>query len=342
MKKLLIVLSIISAGMLCLGGAFIGIGKTLGGKLSWSVGVGKDGKISENADEIIEESGELDSFDKIVYDGTVLDFWIVEGDKYSYEYKTDSHLKPEITCENSELKIIQQNTGGVEINFLSVDFTSKNYIIITVPSDSKLYEVQLSETSGSITSENINLYGSVNASSGEINLSGINNDKDLSVNITSGDVTIAESTFNNFVYDCKSGNININGCVINDVDLQITSGDINVKNSFCEGFKFEASSGNLDLDNVETDSFAIEITSGNINCEKLTTGNVTFKASSGNIDIELAGKADDYNYNLSKTSGDISVEGNSFDSTYIINDSSRSKSITGKIISGDVDISFFQ
>ena len=340
MKKFLIILSIVAAGMLCLGGAFIGIGKMLGGTLSWSVGFGKEGKITENTGKVIEKSGDLDPFDKIVYDGTVLDFKIVEGDKYSYEYKTDEYLEPEIVCENSELKISQKNKGGVEINCVSLDLDTKNYLIITVPSDDKLYEANLSETSGSITSENINIYGSIKSSSGEIDLSGINNDKDISVGISSGDVEIKESTFANFDYDCKSGDLSVDGCVIDDVDLEITSGDVSVANSECTDFRFSALSGNLDINEIDSDSFNVEISSGDVYCAGLTTDKVTFKATSGNIDIELKGKEDEYNYDLSKTSGDISVDGNSIDKKYIKNESDRTKSITGNITSGNVSIDF--
>lgn len=175
-------------------------------------------------------------------------------------------------------------------------------------------ETLLSVGSGSLFASNIDGDIHASAGSGSIELSNINGN--VKGKIGSGSAKIQEVK-GSLEYSSGSGGISafsIDGTV----HVSLTS-------------------GNAKLEDI-TELGDLKITSGNFNATNAGLGGSTrITGTSGNFRIQTFSNLQDFNYDLSATSGNITV-GNSRSSRNLTIDNGADKSVKGSITSGNISI----
>lgn len=149
---------------------------------------------------------------------------------------------------------------------------------------------------------------------------------------------------------------------LSNIDIQVMSGDISLKainteqlttltysgdNSFIDMVigmgDLQTISGDIEVKDLQSSRVKIVTTSGDITVKGKVYGNSTFDVTSGDIEIECDDQEKRYSYNLSTTSGGISVDGKEIEdengaSKNVQN--SKENSIKAASISGDIQITF--
>ena len=232
--------------------------------------------------------------------------FVTVGNVLKITHKTSS---TKVTSGNSRTKghIKIQGPEQMELDFkggsgkINVENVSSTQTILSVGS-------------GNLSARNI--YGDIkaNAGSGSIKLDGVNGN--IKGNIGSGSANI-QNVEGNLEYTSSSGGLtatSIDGVV----HISLTS-------------------GNAKLENV-TELGELKMTSGNLNATNAGLGAGTrIHGTSGNFSIQTPSDFRDFNFNLSATSGNITV-GNSKSGRNLSIDNGSDKSIKGSITSGNISI----
>lgn len=257
------------------------------------------GKFSTDEAETVEGSVDLEAFDELKVSISSLSFEVIEGDSYRLEYKVPKCYVPEVKQSGKELSIKQPTIKGIHFGWNGLSTDTMEYYHLIVPKTDDTVKCNITLTSGEFDNDILNLEGIIK--------------------LTSGDVTMKDISY--------SG------------DLLLTSGDVKLENITGKSLRIEKTSGNTDVKDCSFEEIDVDSTSGNTEFEKLTADNITFELTSGELDMELTGDEKDYNYDLSCTSGEISVNGSSKEHKYK-DDNGSTKNIKGSCTSGDVDIEF--
>lgn len=186
-----------------------------------------------------------------------------------------AHLYGNITA-TFETKLYINSSGGT----MEISTDKQRGISFSVLGSSLKLDIFVPE------SYNNNL--KVNTASGKINAVNKMNLKDVSFDLSSGNVSIKDLTCENLTAKCSSGAINGENIITKSSDVNITSGSINLT-----GFK-----GNL---NGETTSGKIYIEYSDFD------NNVDLKATSGNIEVKLPDYAQ-FKLQSKATSGRVSCK----------------------------------
>lgn len=102
------------------------------------------------------------------------------------------------------------------------------------------------------------------------------------------DIYVPESYTNNLKVKTSSGKINaVNKMNLKDVSFDLSSGNVTMKDLTCENLAVKCSSGAIDGENIITKSADMDITSGSINLAGFN-GNLNGETTSGKIYIEYS------------------------------------------------------
>lgn len=308
---------LITAGALCAVGIIIcSIAYLIGGAKTFSITV-DNGVSTSGSSKTVADTVKLEEFDDFTYDFGDYEFSMVQGDEYKLEYTVYEDRVPEITQTGNKLIINEPHVNGI---FWSVGVVNvPNVVILTVPKDDKIYTVNGDTASGMVSFENINIKGNIKISSGDMSISGSKSNEDLAVNMSSGDAELRECDFDRLSIDIKSGGIAVVDCNAKDTD-------------------YKASSGSADFTEVTTDSLVCKISSGSFDGRQVITDSFDAELTSGNIEMDIVGAAKDYKLDLSKTTGDIVIDGKDYEKGSY-NDAAG-KSVKVDISTGDVNINF--
>ena len=130
--------------------------------------------------------------------------------------------------------------------------------------------------------------------------------KTLSINSSSGDITLKEITFTEDVkIDSTSGDVNADKISAESLEIDLTSGDADIKNSVFASLLAESTSGDVELNGVTvTKEAALDLNSGCVDIDSSAFGSFKSESTSGNLVMKNsdAGKLD-----ISSTSGDVTL-----------------------------------
>lgn len=207
---------------------------------------------------------------------------------------------------------------------------NKGYIKIKGPES---IEINFRNSSGNTSVKNISSEETnMKVSSGKISAEGI--DGDLKIGATSGRL-IVNDVSGNVTASLTSGNAEINQ-VSGDVDYKSTSGSLNASQIDGE-LNVEFTSGRAVLENIALLG-TLKFTSGSIRAEEAGLGpNTSFSGSSGNFKIQTYSSLQDFNYDLSSSSGSLKV-GDRKTSKKLEIDNGSDSWIKGRITSGSISI----
>lgn len=185
--------------------------------------------------------------------------------------------------------------------FFSFDFDREgSTYTITVPEDNTGIDIEAVSSSGDIMVDRIKAYGKIITSSGDVLLNDLEG-SELSVTTSSGEISSDK---------------------LKEKEITIVT-----------------SSGDVQMLRTETDDISGRTSSGEIEIYDSVIKNADFKASSGDIKLELNGNKDDYSYEVSVSSGDISINGDEFDGKKYSGNEGKDNIIRVETSSGDVEIS---
>lgn len=112
--------------------------------------------------------------------------------------------------------------------------------------------------------------------------------EDFEFDTVSGCLLLAEGSFDAFVYDSVSGDVNVANLLGKDIEVGTTSGDFDVDNVVANTLAYSSVSGDADIEVLEAKDFTVDTTSGDLEVYmKGAKGNLTFDSISGDGDIFL-------------------------------------------------------
>ena len=130
--------------------------------------------------------------------------------------------------------------------------------------------------------------------------------KTLSINSSSGDITLKEITFTEDVkIDSTSGDVNADKISAESLEIDLTSGDSDIKNSVFASLLAESTSGDVELNGVTvTKEASLDLNSGCVDIDSSTFGSFKSESISGNLVMK---NSDAGELDISSTSGDVTL-----------------------------------
>ena len=347
MKKFILIVVIINASLLLLGGVLLGLGILLGGKTSFSFNL-NDKEFIEPV--YVDNSFDLDDFSSMNIDIKRAKLYIEESDKCGIEYHLLEDLVPEINVENEKLSVVQKDNNFIPVNILTIQ--EEQYIKIYATKD-QIADIQSS--SGGVEIKNVNIDGIITSQSGSLSIEGSEGDS-LDIKVSSGRTTIDNVKYNSLKSDQSSGKFIIKDAEVATLNVRSLSGGIDMENVTAESIEGNSTSGGVDFTNVNAKKANLDVTSGSFNmdgCEiddliaESTSGgvkaedskikNADLDVSSGVVNLNLTGDVNDYDFDLNVSSGSVRVNDEKKDGDYILNNGKDNK-IKAETSSGSINI----
>ncbi|TFV94454.1 hypothetical protein E4S40_10550 [Algoriphagus kandeliae] len=207
---------------------------------------------------------------------------------------------------------------------------NKGWIKITGPES---IEINFRNSSGNTSVRNVASEETyMKVTSGRISAEGI--DGDLTIGATSGRLSVSDVS-GSVMASLTSGNADINQ-VSGDVNYKSTSGSLDASQIDGE-LNVEFTSGRAVLESIGQLG-ELKFTSGSIRAEEVGLGpNTSFSGSSGNFRIQTYSNLEDFNFDLSSSSGSLQV-GDRKTSKKLEVDNGADAWIKGRITSGSISI----
>ena len=127
----------------------------------------------------------------------------------------------------------------------------------------------------------------------------------FNIDTTSGDINSELSSYNDYVINVTSGDIELNNA--NSLAGKATSGDVEINklNSYID---FKTTSGDIEIDEfIVNKNSSIKVTSGDVSIDKCLNAYVEASVKSGDIDINKNDRHAEFELKITTTSGDIEV-----------------------------------
>ena len=221
-------------------------------------------------------SENIDTFDKIEIDTSVMDITIKEGDNCHLEYDCVEYMEPDFSVKNDVFKLKQPSKPHWGRN-------NKCKMTLTIPSGTGL----------SITD--------IVSDVGDIN---INNTESRNISIESdvGDINIESCTFETSEIEGDVGNIDIKKSSLGKSDIETNTGEITIKDCEFKDIEVYNDIGNVDLNtSYHISNYDIELTTdlGSINFNGSKQKRHFYQAASGSSET--------YRISIETDIGSISV-----------------------------------
>ena len=248
---------------------------------------------SLESENIVENTISFDSINQITASLSSTDLRINLGNENSVYYKVYESLEPDVSEKDGKLKIVSEKKKSASLNF-----NTSTYIEVTL-NKKQLDDIDLTLSSGDVQINDINVNGNIQTSSGNIKINNVENS--------------------------------------NNISLQASSGDISLKKCSFKTLKNKTESGDIYLERINSNNIIIEAKSGDTDIVDTDICNIEANSHSGNVKIKLNGNENDINYDLSANSGSIKVGDSSYEDQYI-NNNNADKTIKCKTKSGNITV----
>jgi len=152
-------------------------------------------------------------------------------------------------------------------------------------------------------------------------------------------VYLPDFVYDNVIIKLGAGELNIDNLSAKDVSLQIGAGKavinkINTVNSL----NIDSGAGKLDILDGNINNFDLDMGTGNVLVNGIITGNSRIDCGVGNIGIKLLDTSDNYELNISKGIGTITVDGDKIKDDITIGNGNNKIIIDGGI--GEISINY--
>lgn len=117
--------------------------------------------------------------------------------------------------------------------------------------------------------------------------------------------------FDEVKLDMDAGNLSVEELNASLVDINCDAGNIDIEYIDADKLTCDEAAGNIDIDEAHGDKVKISNDCGIIDISYLECDKCEIDNAAGDIDVTLAGEQDDYDYELSTSLGDITLDGKS-------------------------------
>jgi len=271
------------------GVVFIGIGLALGantGGLYWS----RDGGLSVGSRNLSHvHYTNLQEFNNISINVSSTDVRVVHANYFGFEanYRDNSNFR--YSFENGNLTITQDGFNSSQVNIMGFGNSEREEIIISLPRNALLDDVELQVTSGRITIDQLDCVN-------------------LTATLSFGNATVNNLTAQSAVIHTTSGRVRLeNTTVAGQLEMRASSGNIHITNTIAEDFEIRTTSGRIDGTGIVANGLNAVVGSGNIALTGILNGNTTARTTSGSVRLNVAGSESNYNVSTSVTSGTVRI-----------------------------------
>lgn len=148
----------------------------------------------------------------------------------------------------------------------------------------------------------------VDATSADIDVRGLQVGKKLTVDVTSGDIRLADCVCDSLALGATSGGISAESCRCDKLEAGTTSGGVSLLDCVCRTLEAGATSGDIAV-RCESEAIRLDTTSGSIRCEDVPARcHVNCGATSGAVRISLREAGDEQRIEVETTSGDVYLD----------------------------------
>lgn len=312
-------LVIISSILVIIGIAIAGTGVALGGTTNLSSYFKDNTLFSAGSDNIVTGSVPIGSFTTLKVDTSVTDIRINRGDEYSLTYHVTEDYIPEVQESGDSLIVKSKKSGIFSFNF-GLGSLDEQYIEITVPFGDDFYNLEIEGSTGDISVAGVNSKCNIDVSTGNISLSGCELASASRLEVSTGNITLTNCTAGTLHTNGSTGDHLYSNCEIEELDIKTSTGDVTFLGSTIKKVSVDGSTS--DIKSTGT-AFT----------------NIDISVSSGDVNLSLPGAENEYDYDISLSSGDLEVDGGSYHKSYR-RDKGNSKSVKISGSSSDVFISF--
>lgn len=324
-KKALTVLSVIMVvGVFC-----VVAGVAMGGSISYQISL--PNKAVNVTKDYISNTVELDGFESVsVYESNT-NVCVKYGETYSVTYKYRAVDAPHIEVENGQLFINVERSFESRANvFLDETLTffdfgndAANELVITVPDDADIYEVNIFVDYGNVYSTDISAHSmQLYANCGNVSVNGGKFEGGVYCDAQNGNVTVKNLTCSSFVGVPYNSNMVVNSLDTGKLDIvEAYCANIELENCSVSDFEMVIDSGNLTVDNLICNTFNIDSKYSNADVIGLKTKKLCIEDEYGNMDFELVGEKEKYGLNLIPISSNVEINGEEQPKTVINTDS---------------------
>ena len=272
----------------------------------------------QNYEYVVHEG--TDAVNDVYINVTINDVVFLKSDDETYkvEYYESEQDNFEFSVEEGKLSL--KNTYQYKFRFFNFNFQSKEVKTIKVYLPlSYNKEIECISTTGDVIISDFNL-------------------EKITVKVTTGDISIKDTTVvTHITATSTTGNLTIEN--VNAVKLTIaaTTGDTSIRNSnITNEVKVNASTGKITIDNVNTLRIDVVVSTGDIKINNVVCDDIDTRTTTGDIVMTLNGNENDFQVNLSTSTGSIKYQG--IKSKGQIITSTGTKSIYAKTTTGNINI----
>ncbi|MCX7658469.1 MAG: DUF4097 domain-containing protein [Oscillospiraceae bacterium] len=142
-----------------------------------------------------------------------------------------------------------------------------------------------------------------------------------------------------FSYAIGAGKSDLSGVNAKNVSLEMGAGDVLAKNLQADKIKISAGAGRLEIVNGKLNDMNLDCGVGEIIIGGTITGNNKINAGVGSLKINIDGDIDDYNFDIDKGIGRITINGEEYERKHTV-DAKNSFDIDGGV--GEINIQINQ
>lgn len=291
-----------------------------------------------------------DPFTSVELSSVSADIELIPSDKYGLDICLPKGSEPEWSVSGGKLLVRTEtvNSSTWNISLINLGYIADSaaaYVKVYYPASAGLEKVSIHARSGNIHIPEARINELIaESSSGTIAINALAF-QNASVQTTSGDIDM-NATGNSALVSLtsSSGTIEsiLNGC--KEISLYSTSGDITLvcEDNSAPVLKTETSSGDIDVTGAVWQDSQIKSISGDVNISGRLRGNSHIESSSGEVELSVSARPEEYSYDLSSSSGDISINGTSIEDSipqWLFQDPAKDQLVI-KTTAGDIDIDF--
>ncbi len=127
-------------------------------------------------------------------------------------------------------------------------------------------------------------------------------------------ITLPEKTYENIDFSMQAGELEVEGLHSDNFNLEFTAGEADFYDVIVnKSAKMKMSAGESDFNDCTFYNTSIKMTAGDMYFDDCClNGNNSINMTAGEINVSLLGKYSDYNFDIDKTAGEVSINGEEF------------------------------
>lgn len=319
------VLLLIAASCMVIGGILLTVGELMGGKglIIDPTGVQRINLVSEISEYAVDDM-DFEAFDSVLMDMSNCEVYVKrsENGRFGVDLKLYTYNPDKIEFGVTDGQLIIKNIDdnvGISFNFDFFD-DKQQYVYLYLPEG--LYDsINVSTSNERVVIEDVEAENEIYADSSNSQISIKNVDAPK----------VSASSSNN--------KVSIENVTTEVLKLETTNGKLELKDVTADILKAETSNEKVSFDNVSGADAVINTTNGELILNEVYFDS-SLDASTSNSDAKLvlAGKRDDYYYDLRTSNGKISIDGDDCGEKY--KGGKGNSEVTIISTNGDVKVEF--